>query len=176
MWRDLLSNEKTRIFLVFNMDIIYALHNLSWNSHIKLKMKRIETKLKWNKFKAIKGFFFFYLIYFANEIPDLSFFSFCQSSASCQSVFRSTLLNDNLNTKDYCILFLHYPFYLTDVFCSYNVFQNGTYNVTHCFTLYLIPVKMSEWWTIVKCPCGIEDIIWTPEFNAGRMLIRTRHA
>ena len=146
MWRDLLSNEKTRIFLVFNMDIIYALHNLSWNSHIKLKMKRIETKLKWNKFKAIKGFFFFYLIYFADEIPDLSFFSFCQSSASCQSVFRSTLLNDNLNTKDYCILFLHYPFYLADVFCSYNVFQNGTYNVTHIVS----PSTWYQW----KCQNG----------------------
>ena len=43
-----------------------AVHNRFWCSHIKLKTKRIETKLKWNKFKAI--FFFFYQNYIANKI------------------------------------------------------------------------------------------------------------
>ena len=36
-------------------------NNQSWYSHIKLKAKRIETKLKWSKCKNIKEFFFFFV-------------------------------------------------------------------------------------------------------------------
>ena len=38
---------------------MYAVRNQSWYSHIKLKTKRIESKLKWIKFKTIKDIFFF---------------------------------------------------------------------------------------------------------------------